>query len=388
MIGKKIRPGRGVVWCEVLCVGLALLWMSPLASGQDAAAGSTEEAQPAGEAGEAGDSATGSGSAGAGDSGAAGDDSGAAAEIENIFEQEPAEAVSTLWNATLFTAGDTDIKLNQIIIALIAAIIGLWLAKLLTGMISRRLVRVSKVSETVAFTIGKVIFYVSAIVVLLIAMQIAGIPTTVFTVLGGAIAIGVGFGAQNLFNNLISGIILLTEKPIRRRDIVVIDGMEGQVAEIGNRCTRIRMGDGIDMLVPNSKFLENNVVNWTLFDAKVRGHVDVGVAYGSPVQKVRELLCDAANAHEKVDTAPPPVVLFTEFGDNTLNFSVYFWCEVTKPLDRRLIESDLRFAIDELFHEHQITIAFPQRDIHLDTLKPLEVRMVAGEGPGAADSSN
>lgn len=299
-----------------------------------------------------------------------------AAAEETIFEKEPREIASTVWNATLFTAGDTQIKLNQIIIALLAACIGLWLAKLFTGLISARLVRVSRVSETVAFTIGKVIYYVAAAVVLLIAMQIAGIPTTVFTVLGGAIAIGVGFGAQNLFNNLISGIIILTEKPIRRRDIVEIDGMEGQVAEIGNRCTRIRMSNGIDVLVPNSKFLENNVVNWTLHDAKVRGHVAVGVAYGSPVQQVRDLLCQAAKEHQKIDAVPPPTVLFQAFGDNTLNFSLYFWTEVTKPLDLRLIESDLRFTIDGLLHDAKITIAFPQRDVHLDTLKPLEVRMI------------
>lgn len=294
----------------------------------------------------------------------------------SIFDQEPGEALSTIWNAKLFNAGDTEIRLNQIIIALLAAIIGLWLAKVLTGIISARLVKASKVSESVAYTVGKVIYYVAAAVVMLVAMQVAGIPTTAFTVLGGALAIGVGFGAQNLFNNLISGIIILTEKPIRRRDIVVIDGMEGQVAEIGNRRTRIRTGDGIDVLVPNSKFLENNVINWTLYDAKVRGHVSVGVAYGSPAKKVRELLCQAATEHEKTDAAPAPTVLFTEFGDNTLNFSVYFWTEVKSPMDLRLIESDLRFVIDELFHEHKITIAFPQRDVHLDTLKPLEVRMV------------
>ncbi len=295
---------------------------------------------------------------------------------QSIFDKDFGDAVYTIWNATLFTAGDTEIKLNQIIIALLVAILGLWLAKLLTGIFSARLVRVSKVSETVAYTIGKIFYYAAVAIVLLIAMQVAGIPTTVFTVLGGALAIGVGFGAQNLFNNLISGIIILTEKPIRRKDIVVIDDMEGQVAEIGNRRTRIRTSEGIDVLVPNSKFLENNVINWTLFDARVRGHVDIGVAYGSPVKQVRDLLCEAATSHDRVDKTPPPVVLFNAFGDNTLNFTVYFWCEVTRPLDRRQIESDLRFKIDELFHEHKITIAFPQRDVHLDTLKPLEVRVV------------
>lgn len=298
------------------------------------------------------------------------------AEKPTIFDQQPSEAVSTIWNATLFTAGDTEIKLNQIVIALFTAIIGLWLAKLLTSIISARLVKVSKVTEAVAFTIGKIIYYIAAAMVLLIAMQVAGIPTTVFTVLGGALAIGVGFGAQNLFNNLISGIIILTEKPIRRNDIIEVDGMEGKVAEIGNRRTRIRTGDGIDVLVPNSKFLENNVVNWTLYDAKVRGNVSVGVAYGTNAKKVRELLCEAVSNHDKIHSTPVPIVFFEAFGDNTLNFKVFFWTEVKNPSDLQLIESDVRFSIDELFHEHKITIAFPQRDVHLDTLKPLQVHMV------------
>ncbi|MEO0477552.1 MAG: mechanosensitive ion channel domain-containing protein [Planctomycetota bacterium] len=299
---------------------------------------------------------------------------------KSIFEQDFGEALSTIWNATLFNAGGTEIKLNQIIIALLVAVIGLWLAKLFTGFVTGRLVRVRKVNETVAFTIGKVIYYIAATVVLLIAMQVAGIPTTVFTVLGGALAIGVGFGAQNLFNNLISGVIILTEKPIRRKDIVVIDDMEGQVAEIGNRRTRIRTGDGVDVLVPNSKFLENNVINWTLYDSKIRGWVEVGVAYGSPVKQVRDLLQLAAGEHEKIRSSPEPEVLFTAFGNNTLNFSVCFWTEVAQPMDLRRIESDLRFRIDELFHEHNITIAFPQRDVHLETMRPLEVRMVKDGG--------
>jgi small-conductance mechanosensitive channel len=305
-------------------------------------------------------------------------------ETVPFFERDISDVVSTIWNATLFTAGDTDIKLNQLIIALLVAIIGMWLAKLFTGAVSGRLVRVSKVSETVAYTIGKVIYYVAVAVVLLIAMQVAGIPTTVFTVLGGALAIGVGFGAQNLFNNLISGIIILTEKPIRRNDIVEIDSMEGRVAEIGNRRTRIRRFDGVDVLVPNSTFLESNVINWTLHDALVRGCVEVGVAYGSPVKQVRDLMLQSAEAHDKVQTSPPPAVLFTEFGDNTLNFAMYFWTEIQSPLDRKRLESDLRFAIDELFHEHKISIAFPQRDVHLDTLKPLEVRMIKDAGEDRA----
>lgn len=293
-----------------------------------------------------------------------------------LFDREPGEILNTAWNAKLFTAGDTDIKLNQLIIALLVVLIGLWITKRATTLMSRRLMKVGRVSESIAFTLGKILYYVAAAIVILIAMQVAGIPTTVFTVVGGALAIGVGFGAQNLFNNLISGIIILTEKPIRRRDIVEIDGMEGQVAEIGNRRTRIRRTDGIDVLVPNSTFLESNVINWTLHDAKIRAQVAVGVAYGSPTEKVRALLLQAASEHKEIDTTPPPEVLFTEFGDNTLNFLMYVWTHVQTPLDRQMIESDLRFRIDALFRENRIEIAFPQQDVYLDTKNPLELRVM------------
>ncbi len=295
---------------------------------------------------------------------------------DRLMAQDPTETLRTVWNATLFTSGDTQIRLNQIIIALLVVVIGLWLAKRVTRFVTGRLMKVGKVSEVVADTLGKIVYYLTAAVVILIAMQVAGIPTTIFTVLGGALAIGVGFGAQNLFNNLISGLIILTEKPIRRRDIVEIDGMQGKVAEIGNRRTRIRRTDGIDVLVPNATFLETNVINWTLHDAKIRAEVAVGVAYGSPVPKVRELMLRAAEEHDKVEIEPPPEVLFTEFGDNTLNFLMYVWAHVQAPLDRQIIESDLRFRIDELFNETGIVIAFPQRDVHLDTMRPLEVKVV------------
>jgi len=288
-----------------------------------------------------------------------------------------------IWQTTLFSSGDADIKLSQIIIALLIVVLGLWLVKRLTRFIGRRLARTGKISEAVADTLTKLIFYVAAAIVILIAMQVAGIPTTIFTVLGGALAVGVGFGAQNLFNNLISGVILLTEKPIRKRDIVVIDGMEGEVAEIGNRCTRIKLGNGIDVMVPNSTFLQSNVINWTLNDSRIRAEVSVGVAYGSPVKQVRELLMKVADEHERAEKHPKPIVLFSDFGDNALGFKLLFWAKITSPTDRAILESDIRFLIDEDFAKAGISIAFPQRDVHLDTLRPLEVRMVtSGEAGG------
>jgi small-conductance mechanosensitive channel len=280
-----------------------------------------------------------------------------------------------IWNLKLFSSGDNDIQLNQIIIAILTIYIGIYLSKRLTRIIGDRLENIGKIDHNTAFILQKAASYLLFVIVVLIAMPIAGIPITIFTVLGGALAIGVGFGAQNLFNNLISGIILMIERPIRIGDIIEHSGMEGKIADIGNRCVRIRRSDGIDVLLPNSYFLEQEVINWTLHDSDIRGGVNVGVAYGSDTQMVKFLMEKAVKEHPQVHQHLEILVLFEDFGDNSLLFTVLFWTRVNRPMDLRRIQSDIRFELDRSFREAGIVVAFPQRDIHIDTLSPLEVRI-------------
>jgi len=302
---------------------------------------------------------------------------------EELREGRSASAARTIWEAKLFNAGDTAIHVNQLIIALLVLLIGLFVARQVSRVARMRLMKLKRIDAHAAALIQRVVYYVLVVIIVLLALPIAGIPITIFTVVGGAVAIGVGFGAQNLFNNLISSFIIMVERPIRIGDIIEIGGVdEGRVEEIGNRCTRVRRSDGMDVLIPNSHFLENPVVNWTLFDIHVRGSVVVGVAYGSPTHTVRDLIMQAAKEHGKVLEQPGAIVLFEEFGDNALTFRLMFWADITAPMQMRVICSDLRFKIDKLFREADITISFPQRDVHLDTLKPLEVRMVNSDGQG------
>lgn len=280
-----------------------------------------------------------------------------------------------IWHLKLFKSGENHVELSQIIIALTVLVLGVIVARRIASAVGRRILATGRFNRSTAFVMQRMLFYLLVVLGTFVALPIAGIPMTVFTVMGGAIAIGIGFGAQNLFNNLISGIILMIEQPIRVGDIVEVQGGHGRVEEISNRCVRVRRSDGIDVLVPNSFFLEQPVVNWTLRDAEIRGEVVVGVAYGSPTEQVRDLIAQAAREHPKIKQEPASVILFEEFGDNTLNFRLLFWTPVTRPMDLRRIRSDLHFRIDALFREHDITIAFPQRDLHLDTLKPLEVKV-------------
>lgn len=286
------------------------------------------------------------------------------------------EVVVTLWHFQLFQSGDSTIYFNQLFIAMLVVLCGFVVGKWLSRIVGRRLSKIAKLNQNTTHVLQRLFYLLFIVVVVLIALPIAGIPITVFTVLGGAVAIGVGFGVQNLFNNLISGLILMIEKPIRIGDILELGDSQGKVEEIGNRCVRMRRGDGVDVLIPNSHFLEQQVINWTLSDSDLRGEVIVGVAYGSETAKVRELMLFAAKENEKIHRQPEPFVLFEEFGDNSLVFKLYYWSAVDRPMDLERINSVLRFRIDELFREADITISFPQRDVHLDTLKPLDINLI------------
>jgi small-conductance mechanosensitive channel len=286
------------------------------------------------------------------------------------------DVLKSLWHFQLFKSGDSTIYFNQLFIALLVVLFGFVVGKWLSRMVGRRLEKVAKLNQNTTHVLQRLFYLIFIVVIVLIALPIAGIPITVFTVLGGAVAIGVGFGVQNLFNNLISGLILMIEKPIRIGDIIDLGDSQGRVEDIGNRCVRMRRGDGVDILVPNSHFLEQQVVNWTLSDSDLRGEVAVGVAYGSDTKKVHDIMLKAAKEHSKIHSNPEPFVLFEDFGDNSLAFKLFYWSAVERPLDIKRINSTIRFRIDELFREADITISFPQRDIHLDTLSPLEINLV------------
>lgn len=294
---------------------------------------------------------------------------------DKSFIKELAELFVQLWQMELYHSGDNAVRLNQIIIAISVVLIGVVLSRYIAGSLAKKLLRWGKLSANAAHLIRRIIHLTLIVLIVLMALPIAGIPITIFTVLGGGIAIGIGFGAQTLFNNLISGMMIMAERPIRIGDVVDITGFRGTVQDISNRCVRLKQSDGIDVLIPNSAFLENPLLNWTLCDKDIRCQVSVGVAYGTSSQKVKQILLDVASNHPKVYKEPEPVVLFQNFGDNSLEFSVLFWAEISSPREKAILESDIRFMIDEDFAKANVVISFPQRDVHLDTLKPLEIRI-------------
>lgn len=279
------------------------------------------------------------------------------------------------WNYELTSIDDTSITVGKIASSILFLLFGYIAAKIISSVLGNRLPKLG-VDEAGAHAIESLAFYALLIVFGLGVLRYANVPLTVFTFLGGTIAIGVGFGSQNILNNFISGLILLAERPIRAGDLIMLDDTYGNVKTIGARSTTIRTGENLDIIVPNSKFLENNVVNLTRRDDRLRTSINVGVAYGSDLNKVLTLLEQAASENEHVNDRPKPFVWFNDFGDNALAFQVHFWINARTIVQMRKTETEVRLAIDRLFREYGISIAFPQRDIHLQTERPINVRMV------------
>ncbi len=289
--------------------------------------------------------------------------------------------VVAIWNHELTSVEDRPITVGKIFSGVILLLLGFLFSRWLSGFVARRVFSRLNFHEGAIAALQTILFYVLVVTFALFALRLVAVPLTAFTILGGALAVGVGFGSQNIVNNFFSGLILLAERPVRVGDVVEMEGVIGTVQRIGARSTWIRTPTNFEVIIPNSSLLQNNVVNWTLSDDKIRTCVKVGVAYGSPTRDVSRLLKKAADEHGLVLDNPEPFVWFTDFGDNALNFELHFWLQMRSIGERRRIESDLRHIIDQRFREGGIVIAYPQRDVHLDVTRPLDVRFVDREEP-------
>ena len=193
-----------------------------------------------------------------------------------------------------------------------------------------------------------------------------GFDVTKFTIILSALGVGIGFGLQGMVNNFVSGLILLFERPIRQGDIVEIGGIWAEVKNIGLRATSVQTFDQADLIIPNADLTTNQVTNWTLSSRQVRLIIKVGVAYGSDIPRVFEILAACAKDNDKIMNHPEPQVLFLEFGESSLNFELRAW---VKDADYRLVtRSKLHQEIDKRFRETKIEIAFPQRDLHVRSM--------------------
>jgi small-conductance mechanosensitive channel len=263
------------------------------------------------------------------------------------------------------TISEQPITIGDILFIPIIIFMGILLTKWLIKLISSRLTT-KKTDPNIIHLVERVLYVIAITIIIISILDFMNVPIAAFAFLSGAIAIGFGFGAQNIINNFISGWILMWERPIRIGDFLEIEDSKGLVEEINTRSTRIKRVDGVHLLIPNSKLLENTVVNWTLVDQFVRCSVKVGVAYGSPAKKVAGLIMQATTEQAEALSEPKPLVTFDDFGDNALMFEVTFWINSRVESGLRIAKSNVRFRLEELFEQENIVVAYPQRDIHLD----------------------
>jgi len=250
------------------------------------------------------------------------------------------------------------------LVALPALLVALWLAVglLVRGIRSRVLEAAgveSGLQETLAILLRYALTFVGGIVLL----QGFGVDVRSLAIAASVLGVGIGFGLQNIANNFVSGVLLNLERPIRPGDFVQVGEHEGTVLRVGGRSTTIRTDDGVLILIPNSKFLETEVVNWNLGDPRSRIHLPVGVAYGSDPARVRRALLEAARGHPEVEADPRPQVQLVRFGESSLDFELLVWTR--DPRDKNRLESDLNFRIEESLRQHALEVPFPQLDLRL-----------------------
>jgi len=281
------------------------------------------------------------------------------------------ESLSKFMNWEVVTLGEASVTVGGVVMTSLTIALALMFAAWLIRKFSQHLLKSDRDANQVQL-INRALWAAVIATLFFTALGMLKVPLGAFAFISGAVAIGIGFGAQNIINNFISGWILMGERPIRIGDLLEVNGTLGRVEAINTRSTRIKRVDGVRIVVPNSHLLENMVVNWNLGDDDIRIFISVGVAYGSPVRLVAELIEKAVTEQEDVLQDPEPRILFQDFGNSALEFEAYFWTQLRPGGDMRRLRSEIRFRIDELFRENGITIAFPQRDVHLDGVLKLE----------------
>jgi small-conductance mechanosensitive channel len=260
----------------------------------------------------------------------------------------------------------------------------LWVAWLLsrfvTYILDREVFIRVKMPPGVPFALTSFSRYTILVVGVLVALAMIGIPFDRLALLLSALGVGIGFGLQNVVNNFVSGIILLFERPIRVGDKVQLDQLNGIVKRIGIRASNVRTFDGADVIVPNGDFISARVINWTLSDQKRRVILPVGVAYGTDPQQVLNILESVARSHVEVLVDPSPEALFLGFGESSLDFQLRAWTDSERGWP--VIQSDLAVATNDALAEAGIEIPFPQRDLHLKSVKREVSDMLSSEGKG------
>ena len=271
-----------------------------------------------------------------------------------------AAGVPLAWNQPL---PGISLTLVQIFL-LVALLLGIfWISARTKSFLFNRFLVNSGLDRSLQYAIAQIVSNIVLVVGVFIVLDNAGIHLGTLTVFAGAVGVGIGFGLQNIASNFISGLVILAERPITIGDRVEVAGVAGQVQQIRARSTVILTNDNITMIVPNTKFIDSPVTNWTYGDPRVRFRIPIGVAYGSDLEKVRNALLEVAREDSHVLPQPEPTVFLETFGGSSINLELVVWSKEMSYRPRRF-RSDLNFAIAQKLREAGIEIPGPQRDLH------------------------
>lgn len=271
-------------------------------------------------------------------------------------------SIKNIFGKTLISSGTIHITVYSFIEIFLIVVIT-WLVVWLLKKFLLKSGKLSKVDHSFRYSMFMIVKYTFWVIAISMILQSIGIKLTFLIASSAALLVGVGMGLQQIFKDILSGVFLLFEGVIRVDDIVELTGNVGKVQEIGIRTTKIVTRDHIVMIIPNSKFIEENVINWSTIEDLTRFSVTVGVAYGSDVKKVEEVLLSCADEHPRISKTMKPRVRFENFGDSSLDFQLFFYSEHGFWVE--WIKSDLRYCIDKKFRENGIQIPFPQRDVYI-----------------------
>jgi small-conductance mechanosensitive channel len=265
----------------------------------------------------------------------------------------------------LIETKDFDITVYEILVILLILIVTIFIIRVIKKVFRIREKR-KEFDPGRSHAIQQILKYVLWIIAILVSLETVGIKLTLILAGSAALLVGLGLGLQQIFQDVMSGVAILFEGIIKVGDVVEIkNDIVGRVVEIGLRTSKIETRDNIIMVIPNSKFVTDIVINWSHMEKKTRFHVDVGVAYGSDVEKVTRVLLKCASDQQRISASPQPFVRFIDFGNSSLDFQLFFWSTDTFSVE--FIKSALRYKIDAAFRQNGIHIPFPQRDIHIKT---------------------
>ncbi|MDX1639420.1 MAG: mechanosensitive ion channel [Balneolaceae bacterium] len=271
--------------------------------------------------------------------------------------------INRVLNFVLFQIKETPVTVLSVIIFLLFITIFIILGVMVRKALNRRILRRFKIDAGTSYTLSRISQYTIITIGALISFQFIGIDLSGLAVVFGLLSVGIGFGLQNVTSNFISGLIILFERPISIGDRVMVGDIEGDVTEINIRSTKIRTLNNISIIVPNSEFVSQDVINYSHGDPTFRVDIDVGVSYGSDLETVLMCLQQVAEENDEVMKSPEPQVHLTGFGDSAWNMQLRGWISDVK--DHPKIRNQLNQAIVQKFRDHGVEIPFPQRDLHL-----------------------